>query len=243
MELLEREIAAQRPGEQKQPSAVMWQPLGPAPIPISPTTSYSGRVSAIAVHPTNANIVYVGTAQGGVYRSLNGGTTWTPIMDGAQTLAIGAVAISPSDPTTIFVGTGEAALCGSGCYIGIGIYRITNAETTPVLSGPLNQGSAGGDVFTGRAISKIIVHPTNPNILFATSTSGVAGIGGTTVGLALPLAGLYRTTNALGAVPTFERLSVSPSGNVSRSTVDAVIEPDNPNRLIVTVIGSGGDGG
>ncbi|MBA3631344.1 MAG: VCBS repeat-containing protein [Acidobacteria bacterium] len=244
MELLEREIAVQRPGgEQNQPAAGMWRPLGPAPIPISPTTSYSGRVSAIAVHPTNANIVYVGTAQGGVYRSLNGGTTWTPIMDGAQTLAIGAVTISPSDPTTIFVGTGEAGLCGSGCYIGVGIYRITDAETTPVLSGPLNQGSTGGDVFTGRAISKIVVHPTNPNILFATSTSGVAGIGGTTAGLTLPLAGLYRTTNALGAAPTFERLSVSPSGNVTRSTVDAIIEPGNPNRLIITVIGSGGDGG
>ncbi|MGI8641429.1 MAG: FG-GAP-like repeat-containing protein [Pyrinomonadaceae bacterium] len=242
MEQSERDIAQQRE-ELTQSPAAGWKPLGPAPIPVSQTTAYSGRVAAIAVHPTNPDIVYVGAAQGGVYRSLNGGATWTPIMDGAQTLAIGAVAISPSDPTTIFVGTGEAGLCGSGCFIGVGIYRITNAETTPVLSGPLNQNAAGSDVFTGRAIGKIVVHPTNSNILFATTTSGVAGIGSTTTGLVLPPAGLYRTTNAMAANPGFEKLSVSTAGNVSRSMVDMVIEPDNPNRLICTLIGNGGDGG
>ena len=99
-----------------QPEAGSWTPLGPAPIPINANTSNSGRTSAIAVHPTNPNIVYVGTAQGGLYRTLDGGTTWTPLMDNALTLAIGAVAISPSDPTTVFVGTGESTLCGSGCF-------------------------------------------------------------------------------------------------------------------------------
>src|SRR5205814_828949 len=62
-------------------SSVTWSSIGPAPIPngqTTPSTAVSGRVSAIAIHPTNPNIVYVGAAQGGVYRSLDGGTTWTP---------------------------------------------------------------------------------------------------------------------------------------------------------------------
>ena len=242
MEESERQMAAQR-GSLVVPETAMWQPLGPAPIPVNSTTSYSGRVSSIAVHPTDPNIVYVGAAQGGLYRSLNGGASWTPLMDNALSLAIGAVVISPSDPTTIFVGTGEAGLCGSGCFIGVGLYRITNADTNPVLSPVLNQGTSGGDVFSGRAISEIIAHPTNPNVLFVASTSGVAGIGATTTGLVLPNAGLYRTTNAMAANPTFEKLTIQGTLGASRSAIDLAIEPDNPNRLAVAVIGSGGDGG
>ncbi|MDQ2747291.1 MAG: hypothetical protein M3T96_08535, partial [Acidobacteriota bacterium] len=242
MEESERALAAQR-GSQRLPDAAMWQPLGPAPIPVNSTTSYSGRVSAIAVHPTNPNIVYVGTAQGGLYRTLNGGASWTPLMDNALSLAIGAVAISPSDPTTVFVGTGEAGLCGSGCFIGVGMYRITNADTNPVLSPVLNQGTNGSDVFSGRAISEVIVHPTNSNIVFVASTSGVAGIGATTAGLILPNAGVYRTTNALSANPTFEKMNIQGTLGISRSVTDLAIEPDNPNRLVAAVIGSGGDGG
>ncbi|MCY7344900.1 MAG: VCBS repeat-containing protein [Pyrinomonadaceae bacterium] len=234
---------AQRRENSNEPLVSLWQPLGPAPIPISSTTSYSGRVSAIAVHPINPNIVYVGTAQGGLYRTLNGGATWTPLLDGALSLAIGSVTLSPSDPTTVFVGTGEATLCSSGCFIGVGLYRITNADTNPVVSGALTQGVSGGDVFTGRAIGEVVAHPTDPNILFITTTSGVAGIGSSTAGLVLPNAGVYRTTNALAANPTFQQLTIQGTLTPSRSVVDAVIEPGNANRLLVTVIGSGGDGG
>ncbi len=241
LEQSERALAQKREAKDL-PLVSLWNPLGPAPIPVG-TASNSGRVSSIAVHPTNPNIVYVGTAQGGLYRTLNGGATWTPLMDGALTLAIGAVAISPSDPTTIFVGTGEAALCGSGCFIGVGLYRITNADTNPVLSPILNKDQNGNDVFTGRAIGEIIVHPTDSNTIFTVSTSGVAGIGSITTGLILPDAGVYRSTNAMSANPTFQKLAVQGTLGTSRSVVDAVIEPDNPNRLIVSVVGSGGDGG
>src|SRR5437764_1070034 len=68
-------------------SATTWMELGPDPIPNGQTNGtsvpVSGRVAAIAVHPTNPNIIYVGAAQGGVYRSLDGGATWTPLMDNA----------------------------------------------------------------------------------------------------------------------------------------------------------------
>jgi hypothetical protein len=242
MERAEQDLARKR-ASQNRPMASLWQPLGPSPIPVSASVTYSGRVSAIAVHPTNPNIVYVGTAQGGLYRTLNGGGTWTPLMDSALTIAIGAVAISPSDPTTVFVGTGEAALCGSGCFIGVGLYRITNADTTPVLSQVINKDTAGNDVFTGRAVGEIIVHPTDSNVLFASTTSGVAGIGQGTTGAILPNAGIYRTTNAMSADPRFTKLDIQGTGGASRSVVDLGVEPGNPNRLVAAVIGASGDGG
>lgn len=235
-------VLAQKPNTEDLTATSTWQPLGPAPIPVSPTTSYSGRVSAIAVHPTNPNIVYVGTAQGGLYRTLDGGANWTPMLDGALSLAIGSVAIAPSDPSTVFVGTGEAAF-SSDSFFGVGIYRITNADTAPVISGPLKQGTTGTDVFTGRSVSEIIVHPTNSNILFATTTNGVAGIGASTAGAILPSVGVFRTTNAMATTPQFEKLTIQGTLNPSRAVVDAVIEPGNAARLLITVVGSGGDGG
>ena len=164
-------------------AARSWQAIGPAPIPNGQTSgisaAVSGRVSAIAVHPTNQNIAYVGTAQGGLYRTLDGGTTWTPLLDGALSLAIGSVAICPSDPSIVFVGTGEPVFSADS-FFGVGIYRITTADTNPVVAGPLNSDGAGGDVFTGRSVSEILIHPTDPNILFASTTSGVGGLGGPT---------------------------------------------------------------
>ena len=71
---MERSEAALR-NSPNRPVDAAWRFQGPAPIPVNASTSYSGRVSAIAVHPTNANIVYVGTAYGGLYRSLDGGAT------------------------------------------------------------------------------------------------------------------------------------------------------------------------
>ncbi|HZH33913.1 MAG TPA: VCBS repeat-containing protein, partial [Pyrinomonadaceae bacterium] len=95
------------------------------------------------------------------------------------------------------------------------------------------------------AIGKIVAHPTDPNILFAVTASALAGIGGTIAGLAVPSAGLYRTTNALSANPVFERLIVSPLNGGSRRMIDAVIEPGNANHLLVTLVDSEalGDGG
>ena len=88
-----------------------WTPLGPAPIPNGQTSGtvlnpanevpVSGRVTTIVIDPADptANTVYVGTAQGGLYRSLDGGTTWTQLTEAAQSLAIGALALDPLDHT------------------------------------------------------------------------------------------------------------------------------------------------
>lgn len=218
------------------PSA-FWQPLGPAPIPEGQTSvrrdPVSGRTSAIAVHPTNPNIAYVGTADGGLYRTLNGGATWTALLDNALTLAIGSVAIAPSDPTIVYVGTGEPALPG---FFGVGIYRITNADTNPVVAGPLNRNASNQDVFTGLSVSKIVVHPTNPNVLFASTVFGSAGLG-FDFPVSIPARGLFRTTNALAASPAFEKINVITSGGSNnRDIVDIVMEPGNPNRLLASVL-------
>ncbi|MEJ7622557.1 MAG: carboxypeptidase regulatory-like domain-containing protein [Pyrinomonadaceae bacterium] len=222
-----------------------WTPIGPAPIPnaqvgTAPVTTASGRVLSIAVHPTNPDIVYVGTAQGGLYRSTNGGTSWTPLMDSALSLAIGALALAPSNPEVLYVGTGEPGFCGS-CFFGVGVYRIDNPSTVATLSGPFNRDGLNNDVLTGRGIGNIMVHPTDPNTIFVASTSGVGGRGGASYNL-LPSRGLFRSTNAQSANATFSKLTgLIDNGNAS--VRDIAIDPSNADILLANVIASGGAGG
>jgi hypothetical protein len=106
-----------------------WVELGPNPIPNGqtvPIVPVSGRVLAIEIDPTDPNKVYVGAAQSGVYRSLDGGATWTPIMDSALSLAIGALALDTARGS-LYVGTGEpgGAIDSFG---GVGLYRIDKRQ-------------------------------------------------------------------------------------------------------------------
>ncbi|HKP46189.1 MAG TPA: hypothetical protein VJT50_06275, partial [Pyrinomonadaceae bacterium] len=194
----------------ESPLANFWAELGPRPIPNgsgqgASTIAVTGRVTSIAVDPTNANKVYLGTAQGGVWRSLDAGVNWTPIFDSAQSLAIGALAIAPSSPSTLFVGTGEFNGCGD-CFFGVGLYRIDNADTSATLVGPINPQQTISNftyrVFNGRGITKILVHPSNPDIVFVSTGRGVSGSGANALsttpdlGGTLATRGLYRTSNA-----------------------------------------------
>jgi hypothetical protein len=225
-----------------------WIPVGPAPLPngqtFGVTQAVSGRVTSVAVHPSNPDIAYVGTAQGGVYRTLDGGASWTAIFDSAQSLAVGSVAIAPSQPSTIYVGTGEP---NNSCdaYFGVGVYRIDNADgASPALTGPFNKDSStNADVLTGRAISKVLVHPTDPSVIFIGTSSGVGGIG-CDVGTAASNRGLYRSTNATSANATFQRLTTA-TATANRAVFDMEFEPGNPNTMLATVFGfsTAGDGG
>ena len=220
-------------------SGTPWTPIGPAPIPngqtVTTSTAVSGRVTAIAVDPTDPNIVYVGVAQGGVYRTMNGGTNWTPIFDAAQSLAIGAIAIAPSRPTTLYVGTGEGN--GSGdSFGGVGMYRIDNARTTADLVGPINPPGAEPlfiptTPFTGRGIAKIVVSPTDAGLVYATTTAGVGGSGAQAPFLR-SFRGLYRSTNATAAPAsiTFARLNISTAGS---NTFDVILDPSDETHLLV----------
>lgn len=190
-----------------------WTELGPSPIPngqTNPVNPVSGRVTAIEVDPTDPNKVYVGTAQGGVYRSLNGGTTWKPMMDGALSLAIGALALDSANGR-LYVGTGEAN--GSGdSFGGVGLYRIDNVNSlSATLVGPINpvrtyqnasNVTTSAAVFTGRSVSKILIVPNDPSTVFVGTAGGVIGIGGDApFGGTVPplgLRGLYKLTAVTG---------------------------------------------
>jgi len=233
-----RAAASARGGGVVPLSSPVWTAIGPAPIPNGQTAGgnpVSGRVTAIAVHPTNPNTVYVGTAQGGVYRSLDGGTTWTQMMDSALTQSVGAVAIAPSNPSTVYIGTGESNY-SLDSFFGVGVYRIDNADTSPTLVGPLNLNGSGTDIFTGSSISKIVVSPSDPNTIFVSSTDGYSGIGGFYPNYN-QLYGLYRSTNAAGAAAsvTFSRITVATEQYNILPVTDMAMDPANSNVLVAGV--------
>jgi Calx-beta domain len=238
-------------GDLTPASGGAWTPVGPFTLPngVGSNGPTSGRVTAIAVDPSNSQKVYLGTAQGGVWRSLDGGTTWISIFDNAQTMAIGALAVAPSNPTILYVGTGEFNGCGD-CFFGVGLYRVDNADTSPTLVGPINPqqtiSNLTYNIFNGRSITKILVHPTDPATIWVSTARGIGGIGANPLGQVPTLAtrGVYRSTNATTSNPSFQKLVVnmenSPdapaTGNVD--IPDMVMEPGNPNNLLVSVIGA-----
>ncbi len=243
------------------PDVAAWTSIGPTSITNGQAlsggnTAVSGRVTAIVVDPADASKVYLGTAQGGVWRSLDGGTTWLAIFDNAKSLAIGALALAPSDPTILYVGTGEFNGCAD-CFFGVGLYRIESVRTTPTLVGPINPSQTVGNltynVFQGRGITKIVVDPTNPATIFVSTGRGIGGSGANARGLAptnLATRGLWRSTNATGAAAsvTFQKLVTTTDGGVDSpstgnvDTTDIVMEPGNPNNLIVATLGAAGTG-
>src|SRR5213593_143971 len=86
--------------EQGVSSTAAWAPLGPSAI--SDFYKSAGRVTAIAIDPTNANVIYVGAAQGGVWKTRDGGTSWAPLTDAECSLAMGAVAVDPVTPNVVY---------------------------------------------------------------------------------------------------------------------------------------------
>ncbi|HKF22129.1 MAG TPA: Ig-like domain repeat protein [Candidatus Angelobacter sp.] len=224
-----------------------WTPLGPDPIPngqtITNVVAVSGRVTAIAIDTTDTtgNTVYVGTAQGGLYRSMDGGSTWTALMDAANSLAIGAITIDPNNHNTLFVGTGEGNF-SLDSFFGVGLYIIQNATTTADLSGPFTTPTVSPnpdgftDVFTGRSITKILVNPANSNQILISTSSGFSGASGD-IFSAVPTRGVYLSTNALGGSPTFARLSIQSAADKNRPVTDMVMDPNNANTVVVYVFG------
>ena len=121
------------------------------------SAAMSGRIAAIAaVHEGNRLTVYLGSASGGVWKSENGGTTYKPVFDKEAVQSIGAVAIDPTNPKVIWVGSGEAWTRNS-VSIGDGIYKSVD----------------GGDNWTNMGlreserIAKILIDPSDPNTVYA----------------------------------------------------------------------------
>ena len=225
-----------------------WVFLGPAPIPLGQTSTtrvpVSGRTISIAVHPTDPDTVYVGTAQGGLYKSTDGGTHWTALFPfELETLAIGAITIDPTDSSIVYVGTGENSLSADS-FAGKGLYIIRNANaTSPTLTGPFRLDSGANDVFSGRSIGRVLVNPLNNNTIFVVTAQGTGGNPNTTL-LNAPRRGLYRSTNAQSPNPTFEQITITGiAAPNDRNVIDAGLDPANPNLLVLSVVGAASDGG
>lgn len=184
------------------PGPSNWTNLGPQPVTNSAgganfgNPSATGRVTAIAVDPTTTNtssqVVYIGAATGGVWKSMDGGNSWNTIFDQNNSLAIGGIAIAPGagNNNIIYVGTGELNFSGDS-YYGAGVYKSTDGGNTwtqqcggtsvnfcaPTFPGAFQ----GGGFYVGT----IAVNPTNPLIALAS----VRNAGNPAV------SGIYRTTD------------------------------------------------
>ncbi|MEQ1932274.1 MAG: hypothetical protein ABL962_00145, partial [Fimbriimonadaceae bacterium] len=120
---------------------------------------FTGRISAIATVLTDSNTYYIGAADGGVWKTVDGGLTWQNLTDAMPSSSIGATAVP--NRQTIYVGTGEANYALHSRY-GLGIYKSINSGAT--------WAHLGESVFGGRCISRIVVSPRNVNLVYAAVT-------------------------------------------------------------------------
>lgn len=165
-----------------------------------------GRINCIAVHPYDADIIFTGTAGGGIFKTIDGGDTWEPITDELSHLPIGDIAIDPTNPGIIYAGTGDPNIGGT-VWVGSGVYKSID----------------GGQTWTNiglqetRIVSKIVINPDNPEQIFV----GTMG---------LPFEanndrGLYRSND--GGQTWEQVLFVSNDSGI----IDLIMNPDNPSVL------------
>lgn len=178
-------------------SGVVWQSAGPYNI--------GGRVTALAVVPGGATI-YLGSANGGVFRSNDSGVNWTSILDGELTFSIGALALDPTDPDIVYCGTGEAN-SAVDTYDGSGLYRTSDGGASWEHLG----------LEATRRIGRIAIDPSNPDRIF------VAAMG--TQFSTNPDRGLYRSED--GGANWTKVLFMNDSTGVA----DVVINPAHPETV------------
>jgi photosystem II stability/assembly factor-like uncharacterized protein len=123
------------------------------------------RIAAVAGVPGDPSLYYAGAASGGIWKSTDGGNRWAPIFDKQPVAAIGALAVAPSEPSTVWAGTGEAWVIRDSDVMGNGIYKSTDAGQTWTHMGLPESGRIG----------RIIVNPSNPDIVFACVLGRVTG--------------------------------------------------------------------
>jgi photosystem II stability/assembly factor-like uncharacterized protein len=147
-----------------------WQPIGPFAIPHGQTygsgpgsrPGVSGRISAIAVDPSNPNNILIGAAGGGVWQAQDGGLSWHPRTDNQPSLAMGAIAFDPTTPSTVYGGTGEGNFFRR---LGTGLLRSTDGGTTWTMLATAP--------FVGTGFFDIIVDPLNGTHLLAGTSGGL----------------------------------------------------------------------
>ena len=141
----------------------------------------AGRVTALAVDPVNSKVVYAGTADGGVWKTTDGGVHWTPMTDKQPSLSVGSIAIDPSNHSTIYVGTGEENFSADS-YFGAGILKSTNGGSSwTQIKGPFVGFSDGNFFFGGAAhIGSIAIDPDNSSVILAAVQIELSNIGNDT---------------------------------------------------------------
>ncbi|OSY87982.1 hypothetical protein WH52_08075 [Tenacibaculum holothuriorum] len=170
----------------------------------------SGRVTAIDVVEKNPDIMYVGTASGGVWKSTSGGVKWEPIFDNEVTASVGALAIQQSNPSVIWVGTGEGNPRNS-LNGGYGIYKSLDGGKSWKLMG----------LEKTRHIHRVIIHPNNPDIVYVAAIGSPWG--------EHKERGVYKTTDG---GKTWKQILFN---NIKTGAADLVMDPSNPNKLIAAM--------
>ena len=170
----------------------------------------SGRVTAIDVVTTNPDVMYVGTASGGLWKSNSGGITWEPIFEKELTASIGAVEIQQSNPSVIWVGTGEGNPRNS-LNGGFGVYKSLDGGKTWMAMG----------LEKTRHIHRIIVDPTNPDVVYVGAIGSPWG--------EHPERGVFKTTDG---GKTWNNILFA---NNKTGVADLIMDPTNPNKLIAAM--------
>ncbi len=170
----------------------------------------SGRVTAIDVVHKNPDVMYVGTASGGLWKSQSGGITWKPVFDNQVTASIGAVAIQQSNPSVIWVGTGEGNPRNS-LNGGYGIFKSLDGGKSWISMG----------LEKTRHIHRVVIDPTNPDIVYAGAIGSPWG--------EHPERGVFKTTDG---GKTWNKILFA---NNKTGVADLVMDPTNPNKLIAAM--------
>ena len=184
----------------------------------------SGRIADIAIHPENENIWYVAVGSGGVWKTENSGTTWSPVFDGQSSYSIGCLTIDPNNSHTIWVGTGEN-VGGRHVGFGDGIYKSDDDGITWKNMG----------LKESEHISKIIMHPSNSDIIWVAAQGPLWSKGGER--------GIYKSVD--GGITWAKKLG---DGDWTGAT-DILIDPKDPevlyaatwdrHRTVATYLGGG----
>lgn len=200
--------------------AADWRSLGPAPITSGP---YTGRVSAVACSPTDTNRYFVAGADGGVWRTTDGGASWTPLTDHMPRCAMGALQLDPQDENTIYAGTGEANFANHSRY-GVGLFKSTDGGDSWIV--------LAESTFAGRSFSRILVDPTNSSVLYAAITHA-GGFPPPVAARGHPLAngprGVFKSED--GGQTWVQLLNGLPSLDAT----DLAIDPGNPQVLYAAI--------
>ena len=178
--------------------ALEFRELGPAVM--------GGRIDDFAAVESNPSIVFVGVASGGVWKTVNNGITWEAVFDKEGVSTIGDIAIAPSDPSIVWVGTGEPNNRQSSSW-GDGIYKSTDGGKTWS-----NMGLA-----ETRHIGRVVIHPRNPDVVYVAALGHLWG--------ANPDRGVYKTTDS--GKTWSQVLKISNDTGVS----DLAMDPESPDTL------------